>query len=529
MLNQAQYWLLLNISKTPRVFTYGVGLLIAVMLIIATAVTLFVVDEARTANQHDQTMATTQALTVEVANLLDQLTHDGNTDCESAHLIQLNALLLQSRFIREIGILDDEGRLVCASSIGRLPVPVKGNYPFITTSTGRQVFVDIPLQVANKKTRATLIRQGQFNVVISPYLTDILYASADIVWLKTPKGLQPLKALPMTADELAQRRNQAQAQHVSTWLLNRTGYALITTEPNNPWVFQTQRNISEIMHDNSVLLISMLIGALLIAALAAGALTPYVLRLRGIEHRVRFLCDEAHILLTYQPIFDLNSKHLAGCEVLMRLKEGEHIWMPDQVIPSLLQASLAHRLDHAVTKKAIRELCTHLPAQDNTFSIALNFFPESIDRATLMPVLKNALSETPRDDIQICLEVTEHSLSDHLITEVKGFRAEGFQIVIDDFGTGYSNLKSVMRLSPDLLKIDQSFVFELEDKTVRSTLIPEIVNIAQAVDAITIAEGIENIDQVKLLAAMGVRYGQGYALARPMELGPFLDFLDAAR
>lgn len=528
MLKQAQYWLLLNISKTPRVFTYGVGLLIAAILITATAATLFVVDEARTDHRHERAMDTAQALSAEVADLLDQLVLKRNTDCESTHLIQLNALLLQSRFIREIGILDDEGRLVCASSIGRLPVPVKGNEIPIVTSAGRQVFVDIPLQVANEKVRATLIRQGHFNVVVSPYLTDNLYASSDIVWLKTPKGLQPLKALPMTADELAQRRDRAQLQHTSAWLLQDTGYELITTRDNSVWVFQTQRNMSEIMHDNSVLLISMLIGALLIAALAAGALTPYVLRLRGIEHRVRFLCDEAHILLTYQPIFDLNSKRLAGCEVLMRLKEGEHIWMPDQVIPSLLLAGLAHRLDHAVTRKAIRELCTHLPAQDNTFSIALNFFPESIDRATLMPVLKDALSETPRDDIQICLEVTEHSLSDHLITEVKGFKTEGFQIVIDDFGTGYSNLKSVMRLSPDLLKIDQSFVFELEDKTVRSTLIPEIVNIAQAVDAITIAEGIENIDQVKLLADMGVRYGQGYALARPMELGPFLDFLNTA-
>lgn len=529
MLKQAQYWLLLNISKTPRLFTYGAGLLIAVILTIATAMTLFVVDKAHIANRHEQAMDTALALSAEVAGLLDQLVLNNNTDCESEHLIQLNALLLRSRYIREIGILDEHNRLVCATTIGRLPVPVIGHYPTITTLAGRQVLVDVPLQVANRKTKATIISQGQFNVVVSPHLTDNLYASADIVWLNTADGLQPLKTLPITTAKLAQLRERAQKQHISTWLLQDTGYEQVTTRANSIWVFQTQRDISEIMHDNSTLLISMLIGALLIAALAASALTPYVLRLRGIEHRVRFLCDEAHILLTYQPIFDLSSRRIAGCEVLMRLKEGEDIWMPDQVIPALLEDGLAHRLDHAVTRKAIGELCTHLPAQDSTFSIALNFFPESVDHATLMPVLKAALSEIHRDDIQICLEVTEHSVSDHLIAQVQSFKAEGFQIVIDDFGTGYSNLKSVMRLSPDLLKIDQSFVFELEDKTVRSTLIPEIVNIAQAVDAITVAEGIENIDQVKLLDAMGVRYGQGYALARPMELGPFLVFLDAAR
>lgn len=529
MIKQAQYWLLLNIARTPKIFTYGAGLLIVVVLSMITAATLFVVDESRTVDRHTQAMTTAQALSAEVKGLLDLLNHSGNTDCESSHLIQLNALLMQSRFIREIGVLDQEGRLICATTIGKLPVPISGNYRSITTTAGRQVFVDVPLQVANKKTRATLIRQGQFNVVVSPYLTDQLYASADVVWLTTPDGLQVLKSLPMSSDELAQLRDHAQAEHASTWRVRDTGYELITAQPGSPWVFQTQRSIRAIIHDNSILLIGMLISAVLIASLATGALTPYVLRLRGIENRVRFLCDEAHILLVYQPIFDLNSQRIAGCEVLMRLTEDEHIWMPEQVIPAILRTDLAKRLDHAVARKAIRELCTHLPVQSSTFSVTLNFFPESIDRATLIPVLKGALSDTRRDDITICLEVTEHSLSDHLITETNGLKAEGYQILIDDFGTGYSNLKSVMRLAPDLVKIDKSFVFELEDKTLRSTLIPEIVNIAQAVNASTLAEGIENIDQIKPLAAMGVRYGQGYALARPMELGPFLDFLSAAR
>lgn len=529
MLRQAQYWLLLKIARAPRVFTYGIGALIAALLIVATAVTVFLVDEARIASRHIQAMTTAQELVAESADLLDRLVLNGDTSCESVHLIQLNALLLRSRFIREIGILDEWGRLVCATTMGRLPVPVIGHYPAITTRSGRQVLVDVPLQVANRKVKATIVRQGQFNVVVSPYLTDRLYASADIVWLRTPEGLKPLKAIPMTSDRFMQLREQAEAQHASTWLLHSAGYEQVSMQPKMSWIFQTQRSIGAIMHDNNVLLIGMLISTLLIAGLTVGTLTPYVLRLRGIENRVRFLCDEAHILLTYQPIFDLNSSRLVGCEVLMRLKEGDHIWMPDQIIPTVLRSGLAHRFDHAVTRKAIRELCSHLPVQEGVFSIALNFFPESLDQLTLMPVLREALSATPRDDIEIVIEITEHSLSNTLLTEIKSLKTEGFQIAIDDFGTGYSNLKSVTQLSPDLIKIDKSFVFELEDATVRSTLIPEITNIARAVGARTIAEGIENIDQVKLLAAMGVRYGQGYALARPMELGPFLTFMDAAR
>jgi EAL domain-containing protein (putative c-di-GMP-specific phosphodiesterase class I) len=135
------------------------------------------------------------------------------------------------------------------------------------------------------------------------------------------------------------------------------------------------------------------------------------------------------------------------------------------------------------------------------------------------------LEECGRKDFEICIEVTEHSLSSELITEVQQLKAHGFLIAVDDFGTGYSNLRTVTQLSPQILKIDRSFVYELEDNTVRSNLIPEIVRIASAVNAYTVAEGIEKIEQVELLLSEGVPYGQGYALGRPMNINAFINFL----
>ena len=135
------------------------------------------------------------------------------------------------------------------------------------------------------------------------------------------------------------------------------------------------------------------------------------------------------------------------------------------------------------------------------------------------------MQASERDDFEICIEVTEHSLSSELIGDVQQLKSQGFLIAVDDFGTGYSNLKSVTQLSPDLLKIDGSFVYELEGDTVRSNLIPEIVRIAIAVNAQTVAEGIEKMEQVELLRAEGVRYGQGYALGRPMDVAAFVVFM----
>src|SRR3546814_15489494 len=107
----------------------------------------------------------------------------------SDHLMHLNGHLLRSRYIREIGVLDADNRLICSTALGRLTQPVKGNYPIITLRSGRKLLNDVPLQMADKKLKAAIIQQGHFNVVLSPYLTDDLYRSAEDVWLRTAAGL----------------------------------------------------------------------------------------------------------------------------------------------------------------------------------------------------------------------------------------------------------------------------------------------------------------------------------------------------
>src|SRR3546814_3241760 len=93
--------------------------------------------------------------------------------------MHLNGHLLRSRYIREIGVLDADNRLICSTALGRLTQPVKGNYPIITLRSGRKLLNDVTLQMADKKLKAAIIQQGHFNVVLSPYLTDDLYRSAD--------------------------------------------------------------------------------------------------------------------------------------------------------------------------------------------------------------------------------------------------------------------------------------------------------------------------------------------------------------
>lgn len=526
-LTRVHYWLLLTIANMPKAFTYGAGILVASALIAATAATVLYADQRQTAERHDTGVQIAQAIAAESTPLLEHLATHSGILCDKQGLIHLNAHLLQTRYIREIGLLDADNRLTCSTALGLLPEPVQGNYPVITTRSGLRFLHNVPLQMANKALRATIIQRGSFNVVVSPYAIESLYASADAAWLRTADRLTLLHSAE-APENLAFMRHRADKQEKTTFTFHKLGYELITVQPELNLVLQSRRSLASIVQESGILLPSMLTGSLLFALLTVGAFAPYVVKLCGIQNRVRFLCNDKYILLIYQPIFDLRTMKPTGCEVLMRMREGKNVWMPDQIIPEILNAGLARRFDHAVTRQAIHELGRRLPvrnAQNGKFMLALNYFPESIDQATLIPLLNDAVKATGRDDIEICIEITEHSISSELTAEVKGLKAHGLRIAIDDFGTGYSNLKSVKKLAPDLLKIDKSFVFELEDATVRSNLIPEIVNIAQAVQAQTVAEGIENIEQAPLLAAQNVRYGQGYALARPMELEALLAFL----
>lgn len=520
-MDRLRYWLLLTISRRPKAFVRGAGVLVAVVLMAGALVAMVLDDHGRTEQRHAEALHMFEGITAESTALLDELSRDQGLDCSAEGLAYLNTRLIGTRYLREIGLLDADRRLVCSTALGRLAVPVKRNYPVHVSRSGLELMDDIPLTVAGKTLRATIIQRPPVNVVVSPYATDDLNARADVLWLRTADGLVALHAgvEPGLLPAMRTRAGRLATTHAAPLGL---GYELVTMADGLDLVLQTQRSLPAIVVRGGALFPLLAAASLLVGALAAGAIAPHVARLGELRKRIGFLCDEAHLALVYQPVFELATGRTVGCEVLARLKEGDCHWPPPVMIPAILDAGLERRFDHAVARKAIAELAAHLPPTDGGFGIAVNCFPPSIDADTLAPVLQGALQASGRQDLALCIEITEHSLASDLVKEVQRLQALGFLVAVDDFGTGYSNLKSVTRLSPDLLKIDASFVYELEAATLRSSLIPEIVHIAKAVGAETVAEGIQNVPQMQLLLAEGVRYGQGFGLGVPMPVEEFV-------
>lgn len=164
-MDRLRYWLLLAISRRPKAFVRGAGVLVAVLLVAGALAAMVMVDHGRTAQRHAEALRIFEGITAESTALLDDLSRDDGLDCSYESLAYLNTRLLESRYLREIGLLDADRQLVCSTALGRLAVPVKDDYPVHVSRSGLELLDDIPLTMAGKKLKATIIQRPPVNVV----------------------------------------------------------------------------------------------------------------------------------------------------------------------------------------------------------------------------------------------------------------------------------------------------------------------------------------------------------------------------
>lgn len=450
--------------------------------------------------------------------------------CTPDNLAALRVLLFEQSFVRDIGLYNDQGELYCTTGLGRLKQPLPDNAPdFEPFGPGfRSVWMDMPLLLGNGRFRATIVRQGRFNIVIDrSAIADLLDDSVDMVHLRLPSGrVQTTFTRPGTPPETAIRLRTLVDIHTSGQRFDWELGAIVTTEQvfGSGHVIQSVHPSQKILGSHGELVAMLFVAASFLGMLTAASTMTRLNDIHSLEHRIDTLLRYANVVCLYQPIIDLENGRTVGCEVLMRLADGDELIFPDAVLPVIARKGLAWRLDSLVLEKGLSEIATRLPPGDS-FKIAFNLFPESVRFEALDRLIQSCLTHLARSDLVVNLEVIEQSYHERMIDDIHKLKSAGYLISVDDFGTGYSNLGMVMKLAPDFIKIDKSFVFEMEDASVRSSLIPQIVSIAAAVNSRTIAEGIENTLQASKLKTMGVHFGQGYLFGKPMDAERFLRYL----
>jgi EAL domain-containing protein (putative c-di-GMP-specific phosphodiesterase class I) len=223
--------------------------------------------------------------------------------------------------------------------------------------------------------------------------------------------------------------------------------------------------------------------------------------------RVRMAFEYRRLVAVYQPIVDLRTGATRGYEALSRF-QLDPLRPPDQWFAEADAAGLGPELEMHAIRSAIKSR-HRLPA--GTY-LSVNVSPKTLLSQGFAALLQSL------DGEPLVVEVTEHSAVedyDELKRAIDQFRARGVRLAIDDLGTGFASFMHIVKLLPEFMKLDLSLTRDIEADAVKQALTAALVGFASQIGAHLIAEGVETVEEMQTLKALGVECAQGYYLGAP--------------
>jgi diguanylate cyclase (GGDEF)-like protein/PAS domain S-box-containing protein len=246
----------------------------------------------------------------------------------------------------------------------------------------------------------------------------------------------------------------------------------------------------------------------------------------NLEADLRRALDRRELLLHYQPIVSLLSGRIAGFETLIRWQHADgHLVQPGSFIPLAEETGLIIEMDLWSLEQACRQLRQWhdnplLPTPKNEpLFISVNLSRKLFTLPDLVGRVKAILQDTGVDASTLKLEVTESVMVENTASAAQTLdelKALGLQFSIDDFGTGYSSLSYLHQFPLDVLKIDRSFVDDIENNEGKFKIVWTIIAMARNLGMRIVAEGVETGEQLEILQTLTCDYGQGYLFSRPV-------------
>jgi diguanylate cyclase (GGDEF)-like protein len=237
---------------------------------------------------------------------------------------------------------------------------------------------------------------------------------------------------------------------------------------------------------------------------------------------IRRALENDEFLLVYQPQFELNTGKVIGAEALIRWDNPElGLLSPGAFLGIAEQTGLIVDLDNWVLARVFKEMCQWqkmgIAFEGLTFSV--NFSGRKFFSQGLKAELSEIIESNPSLAHHITLEITERDMMtnlDRCRESIEQIKTLGFKVSIDDFGTGYSSLSSLKHLPADTLKLDRSFIIDIDDGNTDMAIVRSVLSIADELGMDVVAEGVETHAQLECLKAIECGHAQGYYLSYPI-------------
>lgn len=436
---------------------------------------------------------------------LDSLNSEIYSSCTDATLLHMRQAVFRSQLIKDVGFFEGKD-LVCTTGLGVLPAPFFGSNPTFKAQAF-DVWIEHELILFDEAYHAILLRKGDFNAVLRPedLESDI---PSDYQWEISLFGNNTYYHLLGQKQLIADidTAPPAPLAMVRNYKVCSTRYPVCIASRLTPSQFTR-------IYESSMVLISALgfLSSFCLFVFFNRSLTRYL----SLSARVQRGFRSNSFYAEFQPIVDLNTGRVIGCEALARYSDSSGPLFPDQFLPVIKQQGMTWAFTSFMLRDVTERLKRIGPLPDQ-FRVSVNLFPQDITEQNVDCLIKNdyfrGMNVQPILEIieDAELHATEFRSLFHKLTDA------GYLIAIDDFGTGYSSLVQLKKTNCHILKMDRSFVTDIEEGSIRSSLVPNIVAIAEELDAVIVAEGIENDMQHQALKEAGIRFGQGWAFGKPM-------------
>lgn len=248
-----------------------------------------------------------------------------------------------------------------------------------------------------------------------------------------------------------------------------------------------------------------------------------------ITHNMTQALIEHSFFILLQPKIDLKTLHVGGAEALVRWRKNDGtIIPPDMFISVFEENGFISKLDYYV----LEEVCLFIQKNRDSINIpriSVNLSKITVLSKNLIENLLRIISSYSVSPQEIELEVTESAITGNeklFIEKIKSLKEAKFVVSIDDFGAGISSLNRLSKIEADVLKIDKVFFNEINNDVKNKSVIKNVIQLAKDLHMHVVAEGVEEVDQVKWLMELYCDYVQGYYFSKPLPLNEFKSLLE---
>lgn len=468
---------------------------------------------------------TEQILDISLDRLRTMAQSDIHT-CSAAHRPVFRDAARTGAFIHAVGLVDDNGNIMCMEpdyrDLGRTLIePTAKNAPQIVHHV-----VEMKRNRGQSLATTWRIDNGKRLIVVAA--PEAIRLKAGPEWLRQQYDLR----ITLNEDDLwyAQGRikvgDDGRAQTVKL-------VSVETPSSRFPVTVQARAPITVIANQSKELEGFFAFSAIIIGVSILGLLIWNNAKSgRGLEDDIKRAIRRKEFVAFYQPVMNLETGQLAGCEALVRWRKRDGtIITPARFLPFAENSGLIYGMTRQVMRRVQADL-GELYQKQKLLKVSINLVAGHFDNRRIARDAEKIFGPAAGgiDFNQVVFEVTERlPLNDMETarTTIKELQNMGFRVALDDAGTGHGGLAYIQKLGMDIIKIDKMFIDSLGQDRGSSAIVDLLVELASNMDMGVIAEGVEEPEQVDELRDMGVTFAQGFIFAPPLPANQFIALAQA--